>query len=42
MLESRNPGQAYEVGMGKWNCYFISEVILNKGEVGYRAALSIP
>lgn len=22
MLESRNRGQACEVGMGKWNCYF--------------------
>lgn len=28
MLESRNPGQACEVGMGKLNCHFISEGIL--------------
>lgn len=39
MLESRNPGQACEVGTGKWNCHFIPEGILNKGEVGYRNAL---
>lgn len=28
MLESRNPGQACEVGMGRWNCHLISEGIL--------------